>query len=162
VAERVVVPLESGDVDEADRAPAAALFEREKRLELLGKAPEVHELGLRIAMRLVGQIGDEPFEIAGDAADGRVLGQQLRLDVRHLVGEAGRERLNGLVLRLLPEPLVTAEHRVDRREERRLECGRELQSFADPSLQLVTSLRLGVLRLQVFKTHEVALGHIAQ
>ena len=38
VAERVVVPLEPGDVDEADRAPPAALLEREKRLELLGEA----------------------------------------------------------------------------------------------------------------------------
>ena len=47
VAERVVVPLEAGDVDQADRAPAAALLERQKRLELLGEAAEVHQLGLR-------------------------------------------------------------------------------------------------------------------
>ena len=47
VAERVVVPLEPGDVDQADRAPAAALLEREERLELLGEAAEVHQLRLR-------------------------------------------------------------------------------------------------------------------
>src|SRR5207244_7995832 len=31
MAERVVVPFEPGDIDEPDRAPAAALLEREKR-----------------------------------------------------------------------------------------------------------------------------------
>src|SRR5262249_27607049 len=35
VPERVVVPLERGDIDEADGAPAAALLERQERLELL-------------------------------------------------------------------------------------------------------------------------------
>ena len=50
VAERVVVPLESGDVDEADGAPSAALFERQERFELLGEAAEVHQLRLRIAV----------------------------------------------------------------------------------------------------------------
>ena len=119
VAERVVVPLEPGDVDEADRAPAAALLERQKRLELLGEAAEVHQLGLRIAVRLVGEVGDQRFEVARDAADGGVLGEQLGLDAGHLVGEAGRQRLNGLVLRFLPEPLVAREDRVDRVEQAR-------------------------------------------
>ena len=79
VAERVVVPLEPGDVDEADGAPAAALLERQERLELLGEAAEVHQLRLRIAVRLVGEIGDQRFEVARDAADGRVLRRQLGL-----------------------------------------------------------------------------------
>jgi hypothetical protein len=35
MAERVVVPLEPGDVDEADGAPAPALFERQERFQLL-------------------------------------------------------------------------------------------------------------------------------
>ena len=83
-----------------------ALLEREKRLELLGEAAEVHQLRLRIAVRLVGEVGDERLEVARDAADGGVLGQQLGLDARHLVGKAGRQRLNGFVLRFLPEPLV--------------------------------------------------------
>ena len=56
VAERVVVPLEPGDVDEADRRPASALLEGEERLELLGEPAEVHQLRLGVAMRLVGQI----------------------------------------------------------------------------------------------------------
>ena len=37
---------------------------------------------------------------------------------RHLLGEAGRQRLNRFLLRLLPELLVTGEDRVDRGEER--------------------------------------------
>ena len=77
VAERVVVPLEPGDVDQADRAPSAALLEREERLELLGEAAEVHQLGLRIAVRLVGEVGDELLEVVRDAADGGVLRDQL-------------------------------------------------------------------------------------
>src|SRR5215510_5650678 len=51
MAERVVVPLEAREVDEADGPPAAALLEREKRLQLLGEAAEVHQLRLRIAVR---------------------------------------------------------------------------------------------------------------
>src|SRR5437667_2553720 len=72
MAERVVVPLEAGDIDEADRAPPPALLERKKRLQLLGEAAEVHQLRFRIAVRLVGEVGDERLEVARDAADGRV------------------------------------------------------------------------------------------
>src|SRR4029077_11123993 len=48
VAERVVVPLEAGDIDQPDRAPPAALLERQERFQLLGEAAEVHQLGLRV------------------------------------------------------------------------------------------------------------------
>ncbi len=72
VAERVVVPLERGDIDEADGAPRAALLESEKRFELLDEAAEVHEPRLRIAVDAVGQIGDEILEVARDAAHRRV------------------------------------------------------------------------------------------
>ena len=58
VAERIVVPLEAGDIDEADRTPASALLERQERLELLGEPAEVHQLRLRVLMRLVGQVLD--------------------------------------------------------------------------------------------------------
>src|SRR5439155_4547454 len=37
MAERIVVPFEAGDIDEADGAPPSALLEREKRLQLLGE-----------------------------------------------------------------------------------------------------------------------------
>ena len=63
VTERVVVPLERGDVDQAHRAPLAALLEREERLELLDEAPEVHQPGLRIAVHAIGQVGDEVLEV---------------------------------------------------------------------------------------------------
>jgi hypothetical protein len=45
--------------------------------------------------------------------------RQLGLDARHLVGKTGRQRLNGLVLRLLPEPFVAREDGVDGGEQRR-------------------------------------------
>ena len=159
VAERVVVPLEPGDVDEADRAPAPALLEREERLELLGEAAEVHQLGLRVAVRLVGQVGDERFEVARDAADGRVLREQLGLDARHLVGKAGRQRLNGLVLGFLPEPFVPREDGVDGGEQRGFERRRQLEMFAHPGLQLVARLRLRFRHRHLFRSHQVALGH---
>ena len=110
MAERVVVPLEPGDVDEADGAPASALLERQERLELLGEPREVHQLRLRVAMRLVGEVGDQRLEIPRDAADGRVLRRELGSDVRHLVGEPGGQRLNGFLLGFLPQPLVAGEH----------------------------------------------------
>src|SRR5438034_10946139 len=47
VSERIVVPLETGDIDQTDGAPAAALLEREKRLDLFGEPAEVHQLRFR-------------------------------------------------------------------------------------------------------------------
>ena len=64
MAERVVVPLERRDIDQPDRAPVAALLEREERLELLDEAPEVHQPRLRIAVDAVREVGDELLEIA--------------------------------------------------------------------------------------------------
>ena len=64
MTERVVVPLEAGDIDQADGAPAAALLERQERFELLGEAGEIHQLGLGIALRFVGQVGDQLLEVA--------------------------------------------------------------------------------------------------
>ena len=78
MTERVVVPLESGDIDETDRAPAPALLEREERFQLLGEAAEIHQLRLRIAVRLVGEIRDELLEVARDAVDRGVLGLAVR------------------------------------------------------------------------------------
>ena len=53
------------------------------------------------------QVGNQLFEVTRDAADGGVLGGQFVLDPRHLVGESGGQRLDGLVFRFLPQPLVT-------------------------------------------------------
>src|SRR4051812_27811305 len=70
MAKRVVVPLERRQVDETDGAPSAALLEREKCFQLVDESTEVHQPGLRVTMDTVGQVGDEVFEVAGDAADG--------------------------------------------------------------------------------------------
>src|SRR5262245_15129267 len=142
MSERVVVPLEPGDVDEADGAPLAALLEREQRLELLGEAPEVHQLRLRIAVRLVGEIGDESLEVARDAVDGGVFGRQFGLHARHLVGESGGQRLDGFVLRLLPQALVAGEYRVDGVEQRAFEMSGQMERVAHPLLQFVARLWL--------------------
>ena len=141
VTQGVVVPLESGDIDQSDRAPAAALLEGEKRFELLGEPGEVHQLRFRVAMRAIGQLGDEAFEVVRNAADRGILGGELGLHTRHLVGEPGGKRLNRLLLRLLPQALVPREHRVDRRQERCFEMRRQVEMFADPGLQIVSSLR---------------------
>ena len=143
VAERVVVPLEAGDIDEADRAPASALLESEERLELFGEPAEVHQLRLRIPMRLVGQVLDERFEVPRDAADGGVLCRQLGLDAGHFVREAGRQRLDGFVLGFLPEPLVAREHRVDDGQQFCLLRRVEIQVLAHPGRELGSCLGLG-------------------
>src|SRR5207247_4949792 len=61
VAESIVVQLEAGDVDQADRAPAAALLEREERLELLEEVIQIHQPRLGIPVRQVGEVCDERF-----------------------------------------------------------------------------------------------------
>ena len=57
----------------------------------------------------------------------RVPSRQLVLHLRHLVGESRRQRLNGFVLRLLPQPLVPAEHGIDRGNQRSFEHGGQAQ-----------------------------------
>ena len=54
---------------------------------------------------------------------------QLGSDARHLVGEPGRQRLNRFLLRLLPQPFVAREDRVDGREQRLLERRRSVSSL---------------------------------
>ena len=113
VPERVVVPLETGDVDEANGRPASALLEGEERLELLAETAEVYQLRLGVPMRLVGQLLNERLEVPRNAADGRVPCRQLGRDAGHLVREAGREGPDGFVLGLLPQPFVTRKHPVE-------------------------------------------------
>ena len=134
--QRVVVPLERRDVDEADGAPAAALLEREKRLELLDEPPEIHQPRFRIAVDAVGEIGDQILEVAGDAADGGIARRQLLAHPVHALGEAGGHRLNGLLLRLLPQALVLQEHAVDRLEQGLLLAGGQVEPFVDPLMKI--------------------------
>ncbi len=113
MTEGVVVPLEGSDIDQPDRAPVSALLEGEERLELFDEAPEVHQAGLRVAMHPVRQVGDELFEILRDAADRGVARGELVPHLVHALGKPGRNRLNGVLLGLLPEPLVLQKHVVD-------------------------------------------------
>jgi hypothetical protein len=117
VAERVVVPLEPGDVDEAHGAPARALLEREERLELLDEPVEVHELRLRVAPRLVGQLADEPLEVVRDVRDRLVALDERVPQLLHPRREALHHRLDRIVLGLLPEALLARDDGVDRRVE---------------------------------------------
>src|SRR5262249_10892868 len=50
VAERVVVPLEAGDVDDPDAAPAHALLDGQKRLQPLHEPVEIEQFCLGIAV----------------------------------------------------------------------------------------------------------------
>ena len=113
VAERVVVPLEAVDIDDADAAPADALLDGQERLEPLHEPVEVEQLGLRIAVRLLGQVGDDLLEVAGDVADGDVLLGQLVLQPLHLRGEPLRQRADGLVLRFLEQLALPADDVLD-------------------------------------------------
>src|SRR5581483_9123386 len=49
--------------------------------------------------------------------------------------------MDGLLLRLLPQPFVTREDRVDRAQQRCLRRGLEAESVADPGLELAARLR---------------------
>src|SRR5262249_47269888 len=110
-------------------------------------------LRLRIAMGLVGELGDELLEVARDAADGRVARRQLALDHRHLVGEARGQRLYRLLLRFLPEPFVPGEDGVDGAQERGRERWREPKMFAHPGLQLSACLRKRAGYRNFFRPH---------
>ena len=58
-------------------------------------------------MRLLGQVGDDFLEVAGDVADGDVLLRQLTLQLLQLGREPFGQRANRVVLRLFDQlPLV--------------------------------------------------------
>jgi len=135
VAERVVVPLEAVDVDDADAAPAHALLDGEERLDALHEPVEVEQLRLRIAVRLVGQLGDHFLEVARDVRDGDVLLGELPLQPLHLGGEPFRHRADGVVLRFFDELALGRDHFVDALQEFRGDRGIEVQAFDDPFAQ---------------------------
>ena len=141
MAERVVVPLERRDIDEADGTPPGALLERKERFELLHEPSEVHQLRLRVAARLVGELAHEPFEVVGDVADRRVALHYLVAQRGHTLGKPGEQRLDRFVLRRLPEALLTRDHVLDDRVELGLGLPRQIQARVDPRLQLGPSAR---------------------
>ena len=67
----------------------AALFERQKRFELLDEPPDVHEPGLGIAVDLVGKVSHQVLEVARDAADGGVTRSQLLAHPVQAFGKSG-------------------------------------------------------------------------
>ena len=137
VAERVVVPLEAGDVDDADRAPADALLDRQKRLDALHEPVEVQELRLGIAMGFLGEIGDDFLEVARDVADGDVLLADLPLQSIHLAGEAFGERADGVVLRFLDQLPLPADDLFDCLQQLRLAAPASRSSVVlDPVAQV--------------------------
>lgn len=99
--ERVVVPLERREIDQPDRAPAAALIERQERFQLLDEAAKIHQPRLRVTMGAVGEVGDELLEVPGDAADRGVARRQLLSEPVQTLRKPSRDRLNRVLLRLL-------------------------------------------------------------
>ena len=65
---------------------------------------------------------------------------QLVRRLRHLFSEGSRHGLNGLLLRLLPQVLVSPEHAVDGLQKGGLQVGREHEVLFDPNLELASSL----------------------
>ena len=92
-------------------------------------------------MHAVGEIRDEVLEVARDTAHRRVARRELVAQPVHAVGEAGRDRLNRLLLRLLPQLLVLHEHVVDRVEQRLLLSGGQVHAIAHPLVKLGARLR---------------------
>ena len=136
VPERIVVPLEGCDIDEPHGAPVPALLEGEKRLELLDEAAEVHQARLRIAVHAIRQVGDQLLEVFRDAAHRCVACRQLLAHLVHPLGEAGRDRLNRVLLRLLPQTLVLQEDVVDRVEQGMFLMSCQVELLPDPLMQL--------------------------
>ena len=64
------------------------------------------------------------------------------LSAVHLLGKAGRQRLNRFLLRFLPQPLVAVEHGVDHRHQRSDLLWPQIEVIADPDLQVSAGLGL--------------------
>ena len=128
--------LKRVDIDDAHPAPPHPLLDRQERLETLHEPVEVQQLGLRVPVRLLGQIGDDFLEIARNVADGDVLLRQLVLQPLHLRGEPLRQGPDRLVLRFLDELPLAGNDVLHHREERRGVLVVERQVVADPLAQI--------------------------
>ena len=128
--------LKLGDVDDADAAPADALLDGEERFEPLHEPVEVQQLRLRVAVRLLGELGDDLLEVARDVADGHVLVGQLPLNARHLLGEPFRQRPDRLVLRLFVQLPLARDQALDGVEQLRLPLLVEPEVLPHPRAQI--------------------------
>ena len=125
--------LKRVDIDDADAAPAHALLDGQERLQPLHEPVEVQQLGLRVAVRLLGQVGDHFLEIAGDVADRDVLLGQLVLQPLHLRGKPLGQGPDGLVLGLLDQLALPGDDVLDHREERRRRVSRRGRGARGPT-----------------------------
>jgi hypothetical protein len=105
-----------------------ALLDGERALEPLHEPVEVQQLRLRIAMRFLGELGDDLFEVPRDVADRGVLLCQLQLQLGKFFSEAGRQRLDRIVLRFLEQLPLRRHDLVDRRLDERLPARIEIQA----------------------------------
>ncbi len=118
MADRVVVPFEVRDVDQADRAPLMAPFEPQKPFESLHEPREMQERGLGIAARLIGQLGQHVFEGFGHLL---VAGRgELTLQPGHLLDEALGLRVKRFQLRILDPVALSRDDRFRRQSANRL------------------------------------------
>ena len=141
MSEGVVVALEAGNVDDADAAPTHALLDGEERFEPLHEPVEIEQLGLWIAMRLFGQLGDDFLEVARDVADGCILFRQLRLKPLHFVGEALRQGLDRVPLRFLDELPLPRQYLLDRLEQFQLDRHVQVEMLTNPGAKFVECSR---------------------
>ena len=136
----VVEALERADVHQAHRAPMPALLDFEELLEALDEAPEVHQPRLGVAMRAVGEIRHELFEVLGDAADRGLPRRQLLAHPSHAIRESGGHRLQRFLLRRLPHHFVARDDGVHRVQKRVLLRCREGELVLDPVMKVADRL----------------------
>ena len=115
-----------------------------------------------IAVGLLGQAGDDLFEIAGDVADGDVLFGQLTLEPRHLFGEPLGHRADGFVLRLFDQLALTCDYGLDRAEELRFLLLVERQPLPHPRSQIGRAARRGCggRRLTIVRWEKLGHSHL--
>ena len=141
MADRVVVPLEVRDVDQADRAPLVAPFELQKPFEALHEPREMQERGLGIAMRLIRQLGQHVFEGFGHLL---VAGRgKLALQPGHLLDEALGLRVKRFQLRVLDPVALPRDDRFAGNQQIDFFGGPEMRSVRGPTARR-SAIDLGI------------------
>ncbi len=137
MAERVVDPLEARQVDDAEGAPADPLFHREERLDAFHEPLEVEQPCLGVTVGLLGKLGHDLFEVAGDVRDGGLAPDDLIAQPAQLVRERGGQRLDGFGPRFLRQASFAVQHVAHGREQSRLLIDGRLEIVIDPMPEIV-------------------------